>query len=131
MCRKFLRQSRLLSRFLYLGSLVTSDQDLLVTLVLPLLHFDRNHQRYRSSTTAPSQRISPYQTHSPPALGQPGAMSDFFFSLSFPFSQILTTVVNSRVTAPSHISFPSNVQLDCVTRAMTTTRNTNRRSDIC
>ena len=42
----------------------------------------------------------------PPAFGHPGAMSDFFFSLSFPFSQILTTVVNSRVTAPSHISFP-------------------------
>ena len=52
----------------------------------------------------------------PPAFGQPGAMSAFFLSFSFPSTQILTRVLSSLVTAPSQISRPSKGQLASVTR---------------
>ena len=50
----------------------------------------------------------------PPAFGQPGAMSDFFLSFSFPSTQILTRVLSSLVTAPSQICLPSQGQLASV-----------------
>ena len=58
--------------------------------------------------------MSIYSVIPPPAFGQPGAMSDFFLSLSFPSTQILTRVLSSLVTAPSQICLPSKGQLASV-----------------
>ena len=114
---------------MYLGSLMTSLHDLLIIFILFLEHFDWNHHRYRSWTTAPSHKTSPYQTHSdkiilyrifqrnnfkllpPPAFGHGVATFDFFLYFNLPSSQICTILPTSFVTAPSQISLPLNLQL--------------------
>ena len=63
-CNSLSFKSQSVGLTLNLRSLVTSDQDLLTTDILLAEHFKRNHHRYRSCTTAPSQRTSPYQIHS-------------------------------------------------------------------